>query len=167
MQKLSFLMLVLAVCILQSPAHAQTPAGQVTIEGDIPKTVVLTAEQFKAMNRITIHSTDMAGKTHDYSGIAVTDILKSAGIIQPAFNRDNLNKYVIVRSSDNYEVLFSMSELDSAFSGRTIILADMADGQPLPLAKGPYKIVIPGEEKRQARSIWSVTHFVIRNSKDQ
>lgn len=139
--------------------------AQLTIEGDIPKSMVLTADQLKAMNRVTLRSNDMAGKGHEYSGVAVVDILKSAGVIQPAFNRDNLTKYVLVRSSDNYQVLFALSEMDSVFSGRTIILADMVDGQPLPLAKGPYKIVIPGEEKRQARSIWSVTHFIIRNAK--
>ncbi len=164
MQKAFFFVFVLLAAY--SPTVNAQGAPQVIIEGDIPKSTILTAEQFKGMNRISLHSTDMAGKGHEYSGVAVTDILKTAGVIQPAFNRDNLTKYVLVRSLDNYQVLFSLSELDSAFSGRTVILADLVDGQPLPLAKGPYKIVIPGEEKRQARGIWGVTHFIIRNSNE-
>ena len=167
MQKIAVLISLTFLLSCQVSLHAQNTAQQLTIEGDIPKSIVVTGDQFRSMNRITVHSNDMAGKAHEYSGVAVTDILKMAGVIQQAFNRDNLTKYVLVHSSDNYQVLFSMSELDSAFSGRTVVLADRVDGQPLPLAKGPYKMVIPGEEKRQARSIWSVTHFIIRNSKDQ
>ncbi len=159
--------LLFAAALFAPPAiYAQAAAGSLSIEGDIPAPIHFTAEQLNAMGKISIHKKDMGGTDHEYSGVAVMDILKAAGIIQPAFNRDNLTKYLLVRGADNYQVLFSVSELDSTFSGHMVILASSMDGQPLPNGKGPYRIVIPGEEKRQARNIFSVTSFIIRNAKD-
>ncbi|MFT3681733.1 MAG: molybdopterin-dependent oxidoreductase [Ferruginibacter sp.] len=147
--------------------QAQTDSSVVlTVEGDIPKTVTFTAAQLAAMNKTEVRAMSMSGESHVYTGIVVADILKAAAVIGPSTHRDNLTKYMLVRSADNYQVLFSLTELDSAFSGRTIILANLVDGKPLPESKGPYRMVVPGEEKRQARWIWGVTTFIIRITKE-
>ena len=148
------------------PVLIQAQTAAITVEGDIAKPVIFTTADLNTMNRINLKLADMDGGSHVYSGIAVTDILKKAGVIKPGFNRDDLTKYVLAKSSDNYEVLFSFTELDSAFSGRTILLVDSVDGKPLPQSKGPYRMAVPGEEKRQARWIWSVTTFIIKLSMD-
>jgi hypothetical protein len=51
-----------------------------------------------------------------------------------------------------YEVLFSLPELDPAFTANDIIIADTIDGKPLFAYQGPLRIVSP-KDSRAARSI--------------
>lgn len=83
----------------------------------------------------------------------------------PQLRGKNMAKYLLVRSADGYEVIFSLPELDSAFTNRVIILADQMDGSPLPANKGPFRIIVPGE-KKPARWIWQVNALVVRFAKE-
>lgn len=166
-KKHSFILILLVVLLpVFITAQVSKPQPSISISGDIPKAIQYTVADLNQIKRVSVNVKDMAKKEHSYSGIAITDIFKMAGIIKPEFHHDNLTRYVLVQAPDNYEVLFSMSELDSAFSGRTIILADQMDGKALPEDKGPFRIIVPWEEKKEARWIWSVSNFIIRNSKN-
>lgn len=68
-------------------------------------------------------------------------------------------------SSEGYEVVFSLGELDPSFTNRVIILADSKDEKPLADGVGPFRLVIPDENK-PARSALEVTHLIIRFAKD-
>ena len=72
---------------------------------------------------------------------------------------------MIAKCADGYEVLFSLAELDSTFTDRTVILADQWEGGSLPAGKGPFRIVVPGE-KKPARSSFQVTTLLVRFAKD-
>lgn len=72
---------------------------------------------------------------------------------------------MLVRSSDGYERVFSLAELDPSFTNRVIILADSKDGKPLADGVGPFRLVVPDENK-PARSALEVTHLIIRFAKD-
>ncbi len=150
-------------------AQAQGDTSYVlNIKGDIPAgKITFTQKQLSAMKRVEIKARSMDGEIHIYSGVLVSEVLKMAGVLKPEFHRDNLVKCLLVRSTDNYQVLFSLAEIDTAYSDNLILLADIADGKPLPPAKGPYRIIVPSEEKRQARWIWSVKEFVIRFAKEE
>ena len=65
---------------------------------------------------------------------------------------------MLAEASDGYRVLFSIAELDARFTDRVVILADRKDGQPLPAAEGPYRLIVPGE-KRPARWARQVTRI--------
>jgi hypothetical protein len=60
--------------------------------------------------------------------------------------------YVLASASDGYQVLFSLAELDPAFTSSEIIVADTIDGKPLFAYQGPFRIVSP-RDARSARSI--------------
>jgi hypothetical protein len=77
----------------------------------------------------------------------------------------NLTKYMLVKCADGYEVLFSLAELDSSFTDRTVIIADESEGKPLPLEKGPFRLIVPGE-KKPARCSFQVTELAIRFAKE-
>jgi DMSO/TMAO reductase YedYZ molybdopterin-dependent catalytic subunit len=55
-----------------------------------------------------------------------------------------------VTAHDGYRVVFSLPELDPAFSDGRALLADRMDGQPLSAHDGPLRLVLPSE-KREAR----------------
>jgi len=51
-----------------------------------------------------------------------------------------------------YQAVFSLAELDPAFTPNDIIIADTVDGQPLFDYQGSFRIVAP-RDKRGARSV--------------
>ncbi|WP_332367659.1 hypothetical protein [Spirosoma telluris] len=69
-----------------------------------------------------------------------------------------------MKANDGYEVIFALAEIDPEFATRTIILADVVDGAPLPLGVGPYRVVVPGE-KKPARWIREVKSIEVRFAK--
>lgn len=130
-----------------------------TISGEITKPLTLQVADLKAMPHSDVTATDRDGKEHRYSGVPLVDLLKQAGTtLGGELRGKNLTKYVIVRASDGYEVLFTLPEIDPDFATRTILLADSVDGATLPAEAGPYRIVVPGDKKptrwvRQVKAI--------------
>jgi DMSO/TMAO reductase YedYZ molybdopterin-dependent catalytic subunit len=56
--------------------------------------------------------------------------------------------------------VFALAEFEDAFNSRTILLVDRQDGQPLPEAIGPLRLVVPGD-KRPARWARMVTSLEV------
>ena len=162
--KYKHLIFFLAAFLYASSVRAQSAA--ITVDGEVTHPLKLTAADFAKMKQVTVAAKDRDGKTHHYSGVAVSEILQEAGVTMgPQLRGENMSKYLLVKSGDGYEVLFSLPELDTAFSSRVIILANQVDGAPLPGGKGPFRIVVPGE-KKPARWIWEVTSMTVRFAKE-
>ena len=133
-----------------------------TISGEVTKPLTLQAADLKAMPHTDVTGTDHDGKEHRYSGVPLTDLLKQAGTtLGGELRGKNLRKYVVVKATDGYEVLFTLPELDPDFATRTILLADSVDGAPLPAGVGPYRVVVPGE-KKLARWVREVNAIEVR-----
>ncbi|MDP0964833.1 hypothetical protein Q6264_28505, partial [Klebsiella pneumoniae] len=77
---------------------------------------------------------------------------------------ENFSKYVLIKCSDGYQVLFSLAELDASIQDKNVIVADTADGKPLLPEKGPLRIIAEGE-KKPARSSYQVTELFIGSVK--
>jgi DMSO/TMAO reductase YedYZ molybdopterin-dependent catalytic subunit len=156
------LALFVTAVLLTTTARAQT----ISVEGEVAHPLKLDAGAIAAMKKTEVTATDKDGKAHRYSGVPVYEILQQAGVtLGPQLRGENMVKYLLVKSGDGYEVLFSLPELDSTFTNRVIILADKMDGNPLPAGKGPFRIVVPGE-KKPARWIWEVTTMTVRFAKE-
>ena len=162
--KYKYLVFFLAALLCASIVRAQSPA--IKVDGEVTHPLKLIVADFAKMKQVTVAAKDRDGKTHHYSGVAVSEILQEAGVTMgPQLRGENMSKYLLVKSGDGYEVLFSLPELDTAFSSRVIILANQVDGAPLPGGKGPFRIVVPGE-KKPARWIWEVTSMTVRFAKE-
>ncbi|HEY1793639.1 MAG TPA: molybdopterin-dependent oxidoreductase [Opitutaceae bacterium] len=120
----------------------------------------LSAADFAALPHKEVSAFDPHGKaSHKYSGVAMADLLLKAGAPLGERLRGNAQRsIVIIRSRDNYEVVYALAEFDPAFSDRTIILADAEDGRPIGPAAGPYRVVAPGDKKaaRWAKMVASI-----------
>ncbi|MBP7549790.1 MAG: molybdopterin-dependent oxidoreductase [Gemmatimonadaceae bacterium] len=140
---------------LAPAARAQAaPAAEptITVRGDVPAPIVLTAADLAAMPRATVTATDH-DVTRTYRGVWVADVLAKAGfVLGPAARRNSLSGYVLARATDGYQVLFSIGELDPAISDGQVLLADTADDQPLSGEQGRFRLVLP-KDKRGARSM--------------
>ena len=159
---------MLFICATGNLVMAQEKPGAafVKVSGEVTKPLTLNMADLAKMNKATVTLTDRDGKDHSYSGVPVLDLLNSAGVTTGKQLRgENLTKYVLVKCADGYEVLFSLAELDTAFTNKMIILATESEGQPLPAGKGPFRLVVPGEG-RPARSCHQVVEFVIKFAKE-
>jgi DMSO/TMAO reductase YedYZ molybdopterin-dependent catalytic subunit len=154
----------------QAPAVPQTPAGTqaptVKVLGEVLNPLTLSATDLAAMPRTTVSAKDKQGVSHSFSGVAVSEIFNKAGVTTGKQLRgENLAKYLLVTCADGYQVVFSLAELDSAFTDRVVILADQEEGKPLPASTGPFRLIVPGE-KKPARNCFQVTTLVIRFAKE-
>ncbi|EQB90960.1 molybdopterin-dependent oxidoreductase [Elizabethkingia anophelis] len=131
------------------------------VSGDVLHPLEFTLSDLSKLKHKNASLKDKDGNTHIYSGIALQDILLKAGVPSgKELHGENLSKYLLVKCTDGYQVLFSLAELDSSIADKNIIIADSVDGKPLPDAKGPLRIVAEGE-KKPARSSYQVAALVI------
>jgi DMSO/TMAO reductase YedYZ molybdopterin-dependent catalytic subunit len=115
--------------------------------------LALSGAELAAMPRVSARVKNREGQDRVYEGVPLAELLKRAG--QPLgedLRGSLLSKYVLVVARDGYRVLFSLPEVDPAFTEGRIIVADRVDGKPLPDREGPLRLVIPSE-KREARWI--------------
>lgn len=162
-----FFIPVLLVCFsLYSNAQQNAFKHFVKVDGEVTKPLTLYSDDLAKMKRITVSMKERDGKAHSYAGAAIQEILELAGVTMGKQLRgENLTKYLLVKCSDGYEVLFSLAELDSSFTDRKVILAYESEGKPLSVNTGPFRLVVHGE-KKPARSSLQVTELVIRFAKD-
>jgi hypothetical protein len=98
--------------------------------------------------------------------VAIADILNKAGVTTgKQLKGENLAKYLLVTCADNYQVVFSLAELDSSFTDRVVVLADQMEGKPLPAGMGPFRLIVPGE-KKPARNCMQVVGIAVKFAKD-
>lgn len=138
----------------------------VKIEGEVLKPLSISLSDFAKLKHVEASTKNREGVVQQYSGVPIFDLLQQAGVtVGKELKGENLTKYLLVRSSDGYEVVFSLAELDPSFTNRVVILADTKDGKPLADGVGPFRLVVPDENK-PARSAMEVTHLIIRFAKD-
>jgi DMSO/TMAO reductase YedYZ molybdopterin-dependent catalytic subunit len=160
--------LLLAVLVFAGmivPGEAQTPArpktGTLVLAGDVPKPMTWTVAELKTLPRTTVTAVSEDGRTLKYEGVLVSDLLARAGAIVGGEPRGAaLTTYVLATANDGYQILFSLSELDSGFSDTQIIVADTIDGKPLSDTQGPLRIVVP-RDKRGARAMRTVERLEV------
>lgn len=145
-------------------AAASAAAAQAAIEG-VPangKTLVV------ALNGLPRHT--VTADDHDiritFEGVLVRDVLAKAGVPlgETLHGPAALASFVLATASDNYQVIFSIAELDAGFTDHIILLADRRDGKPLDTKAGPLQIVVP-HEKRAGRWIRQVNRLEVRHAK--
>ncbi len=155
--------LLLTLFVLLSPLRSyaeEGPAGPVllAISGEVEHPMQVRASDLSRLPRQKLRAS-AHGKESLFEGVALIDVLKLAGVPTGESLRGNqLVKYVLVEARDDYRVVFSLAELDSALIDREVLLADRRDGSALPAEEGPLRIVVAGEKRpvrwiRQVREI--------------
>ena len=143
---------ILSASALAPVVVAQSAPPTITITGDIPGPVSLTAADLAALPRATV-STESNGITTQYSGVWMADVLRKARAPMGSGMRgSSLSAYVIATATDGYQVVFSLGELDPDLAGGQYLVADSANGKPLFGENGAFRLVVP-MDKRGARSV--------------
>jgi DMSO/TMAO reductase YedYZ molybdopterin-dependent catalytic subunit len=152
----------LAAALACSPAWAQDLA----VTGLSGQTVTLTPADVAALAHVTL-VVSVEGKTYSYEGVPLTDILARVGAPEgKALKGIDLTDVVLVTAKDNYAVALSLADTDPMVRKDQVILADKADGAPLPDGLGPYRLVVEGDQRgaRMARMVVSIAVMRARAS---
>jgi DMSO/TMAO reductase YedYZ molybdopterin-dependent catalytic subunit len=127
-------------------------AQSLTIGGDVAKPLTLTRDDLAKLPRTSVTLSDH-GKETSYEGVLLYDILKQAGApLDSQLTGKALASYLLAEARDGYQVVYTLTAVDPAFTSNKIIIADTLDGKPLPETQGPFRLVVP-QEKKPARSI--------------
>lgn len=133
--------------------------AMLSISGEVTTPLELKLTDLATYKQLSHKVKDRDGKEHQYSGVALIEILEKAGVTTGSKLRgENLAKYVLITAADGYEVIYSLAEIDPEFTDRVILLATSKDGQPLAIGEGPFRIIAPSEKKparwiREVRTI--------------
>jgi DMSO/TMAO reductase YedYZ molybdopterin-dependent catalytic subunit len=154
-------LMLLAAVALRAAGPALVVEGATGRDGALQPPLVLSMEQLAAMARSSVRVQTHDGGEHTYEGVTLAEILKRAG--QPSgedLRGKLLSRYVVVTAHDGYRAVFSLPELDPAFTDARVLVADRVDGKPLAAPEGPLRIVVPAE-KRPARWVRMVEKIEI------
>jgi DMSO/TMAO reductase YedYZ molybdopterin-dependent catalytic subunit len=150
-------LLVLGLAQAASPALAQA----LSLRGPTGAAVALTAADIAAMTHVTL-AASIDGRPGTYRGVPLATLLARVGapggkqLRGPA-----LGDVVLISASDGYCVALALADTDPMMRKDQVILADAADGQPLPAGAGPYRLVVEGD-LRGARAVRGVTAIEVR-----
>jgi hypothetical protein len=142
-------------------------AQDLALTGLSGPTVTLTPADIAAMPHVALTVT-VEGKTHAYEGVPLSDILARVGAPSgKALRGVDLTDVVLVGAKDGYVVALALAETDPMFRKDQIILADKADGAPMPDGLGPYRLVVEGDQRgaRLARMVTSITLKQLGNNR--
>src|SRR5262245_60077268 len=116
--------------VLFAAAHPllaqETPASIEVVGGK--QRLTLSATDLGKMPRATVQ-TKSDGVDVSYEGVWLHEVLKRAGM--PELRGKGLASYVVAEATDGYQVVFSLAELDPAFTDNQVLLADSSNGKPL------------------------------------
>jgi DMSO/TMAO reductase YedYZ molybdopterin-dependent catalytic subunit len=145
---------LVALALLGTHALAQAPpSAALSIQGDVPSPLSLTAEDLAKMPRETASVPAPDGTKIVYEGVTLLALLQKAGApFGKQLRGKVLSTYVLAKAQDGYQVMFTLGELDPNFGNQTILLADKRDGKPLPDKQGPFRLVCPNDHEG-ARSV--------------
>ncbi len=136
--------------VASRPEMAATVSVHVHV-GDRPD-VEITEKDLAKMARHEVKAQEH-GNTVEYEGVLLHDVLASLGVpFGPALRGKALSTYVLATGRDGYAVVYTLTEMDTAFSEGDLLLADQSGGKPLAEKDGPLRIVAP-HDKKPARSL--------------
>jgi hypothetical protein len=102
--------LLASVLVMSVTCCAASAQSFIQVTGEVTKTLKLYEADMAKMNRVSVTLTDKDGKDHSYTGVPVLDLLNKAGVTTGKELRGkNLTKYVLVKCSDGYQVLFALA----------------------------------------------------------
>lgn len=142
--------------------HSQpVPSFTLTNEGE---SITINLETLMSLPYIEKELTGHEQQSHLYRGVPLTEVLY---LVHQKFDqaaiRENLNKYILVKAHDNYQVIYSATEVDPQFKEEVIFLAYQVDGKELLEHAGPFQMIVPGEKKhaRWIREVKSISVLTI------
>lgn len=141
-------------------ASGQQASPVVQVSGAVKQPLGLTLADLARMPRTTAKAVDH-GTAITYEGVLLHEVLKRAGVPSgKEVHGKNVASYVLAEGRDGYRAVYALPELDPEFLDNGVLLADKANGGPLPEPQGPVRLVAP-KEKRAARCVRMLSKLTV------
>lgn len=122
----------------------------------VPVTAELLAGLPDAQATFTAHD-----KTQACTGPTLASVIGKMGVPTGKDVRgEALATGIVAKARDGYTVLFSIGELDTMLGASKAIVATKCEGKALAAEDGPYRLLVPGEQ-RAARSVRQLESLTI------
>jgi DMSO/TMAO reductase YedYZ molybdopterin-dependent catalytic subunit len=149
-----------APVLFGGPLPAADAPVLLTVSGEVKTPLSLTAADLAALPRVT-EPFEREGETANYEGVLLYDILVKAGVpFGRAMTGKPMASYLLATARDGYQVVFALPEIDPAFMGARVVVADKRNGGPLPGPQQPLQLIAP-QDKLHARSVYSLTKIEV------
>ncbi|MGO9897635.1 MAG: molybdopterin-dependent oxidoreductase [Bryobacteraceae bacterium] len=136
---------LLALAAISLGRAADNPT--LTIQGDVPATVVLKAEDLAQMKHVTVSVNEEKSGKMEYQGVPLSAVLERAGLPSgQQVKGKELATYVLATAHDGYQVVFSLAELAPQFANETILVTDRRAGKPMVEPVGPFRMICAGDQ---------------------
>ncbi len=163
---ISLITCVYAAIAFGKEANSKASANdfQLHVKGEVERSLKLSLADLNKLPRHSVQAKNHDGQESKYEGVGLGEVLQLAGV---KFGKELRGKavaaYLLVEAADGYQTVFALTELDSAFTDRVILLADHCDNKPLPATAGPLQVIVP-HEKRHARWVRQVTTLTVHRA---
>jgi DMSO/TMAO reductase YedYZ molybdopterin-dependent catalytic subunit len=134
-------------------------AQSVSLRGPEGQTRLVSLAELAAMPHQSATLVSEHGPAKRYEGVPLTVLLESVGArTGKALRGPALADLVVITAGDGYRVVLGLAETDPAVRPEKILLADRAEGAPLPPSEGPFRLVIEGDLRpvRSARMVTAI-----------
>jgi DMSO/TMAO reductase YedYZ molybdopterin-dependent catalytic subunit len=102
----AFVRCLFCLLLLQSPGWAQN--GTLKVTGEVTTPLDLSKNDLAAFKKVIVKVKDRDGKEHEFTGVALVELLQKAGVTTGGQLRgENLTKYVLIQAADGYEVVYA------------------------------------------------------------
>jgi DMSO/TMAO reductase YedYZ molybdopterin-dependent catalytic subunit len=140
---------------------AAASAQEVRLAGLGGKVKTLTASQLAALPHVELTVT-VEGKTATYRGVPLAALLARVDApLGKALRGPELRDVVLVTAKDGDAAVLALAEVDPMERKDAVLLADAVDGHPIGEGQGPFRLVVPGDQ-RGARLVRMVTGVELR-----
>jgi len=160
--------------VLDRPVHAQSAAGgmdmakpaapqstslTLTVDG---KATTFSVADLNAMPQKTVKVHNEHTKADEtYTGVVLGDLLAKAGFaVSTAAHREMLRSYLQAEGTDQYWVLYSVTEVEGSEHEGDVIVATAMDGKGLGV-DGALKLV-SSEDKKPQRWVRNLTAITMK-----
>lgn len=144
------LCLLVLVAWLHATAQSDTLSIRVVHAG-CDTTVTLARMRTLTPRTATVRSHD--GEQAVYEGAWLKDVLTlGCASIAAIEKRTMVRGAVRIEAADGYRALVALTEADSSFRERPVILAWKRGGEPLDGHYGPFQLIVP-DDQRHARNV--------------
>jgi DMSO/TMAO reductase YedYZ molybdopterin-dependent catalytic subunit len=119
---------------------------------------VLGSSDLAGLPRASVAIPGHEGTDRHFTGIPLRAVLERAGLDTAEVHGADLARALLIEARDGYRVAFGLADLDSAITGRALLLAYAEDGNELGERQGPWQLIVPGDlhARRSVRQVTAI-----------
>jgi len=157
--------LLLTLVDFHDMARGAEPETALIVRNEEGRETKLTLSQLAKLPQVSVRAKDEKGNEAVWEGTALHAVLNAAGVkLGEAIRGAALANYLVAEAADGYRVVFTLPEVDPAFTDLIFLLADRRNEQPMGDYEGRLRIVVP-HEKRHARWVRKVVSLNLQRAR--